>query len=104
MSQADAFVCTSDQDCNAKLQEYLRWKKPILAYDGEANNFFKNGETALLAKLGYYVPLIRKLAADPELCKRIAANAERDIPVYSWREIAEQFDEYFSELTSERKL
>jgi glycosyltransferase involved in cell wall biosynthesis len=33
MSQADAFVCTSNQDCNAKLQEYLRWKKPILAYD-----------------------------------------------------------------------
>ena len=25
MSQADAFVCTSNQDCNAKLQEYLRW-------------------------------------------------------------------------------
>ena len=104
MSQADAFVCTSDQDCNAKLQEYLRWKKPILAYDGEANNFFKNGETALLAKGGNYAPLIEKLAADPDLCKRIAANAEREIPVYSWREIAGQFDEYFSELTSEREL
>ena len=48
--------------------------------------------------------LIKKLAADPELCKCIAVNAEREIPVYSWREIAEQFDEYFSELTSERKL
>lgn len=104
MSQADAFVCTSDQDCNAKLQEYLRWKKPILAYDGEANNFFKNGETALLAKNGDYAPLIEKLAGDPELCRRIAANAEREIPVYSWREIAEQFDEYFSELTLEREL
>lgn len=104
LAQADAFVCTSDQDCNAKLQEYLRWKKPILAYDGEANNFFKNGETALLAKGGNYAPLIEKLAADPDLCKRIAANAEREIPVYSWREIAGQFDEYFSELTSEREL
>ena len=67
MSQADAFVCTSDQDCNAKLQENFRWKKPILACDGEPNNFFKNGETALLAKNGDYAPLIEKLAADPDL-------------------------------------
>ena len=64
MSQADAFVCTSDQDCNAKLQEYLRWKKPILGFDGEANNFFKNGENALLAKNGDYSPLIEKLASN----------------------------------------
>lgn len=95
MSQADAFVCTSNQDCNAKLQEYLRWKKPILAFDGEANNFFRNGETALLAKDGHYAPLIERLASDPELCRRIVENAERDIPVYSWSEIATQFDEYF---------
>ena len=98
MSQADAFVCTSDQDCNAKLQEYLRWKKPILAYDGEANNFFRNGENALLAKDGDYVPLIEKLAADPDLCRRISENAARDIPVYSWAEIAEQFEAYFAQI------
>lgn len=95
MAQADAFVCTSNQDCNAKLQEYLRWKKPILAFDGEANNFFKNGETALLAKDGDYAPLIMRLADDPSLCRRIAENADRDIPVYSWAEIARQFEEYF---------
>ncbi|MBQ8124362.1 MAG: glycosyltransferase family 4 protein [Kiritimatiellae bacterium] len=99
MAQADAFVCTSDQDCNAKLQEYLRWKKPILAYDGEANNFFTNGETALLAKDGDYAPLIEQLAADSSLCQRIAENAAQDIPVYSWAEIAQQFEEYFMELT-----
>lgn len=98
MAQADAFVCTSDQDCNAKLQEYLRWKKPILAYDGEANNFFVNGETALLAKGGDYVPLVEKLVADPDLCRRLAENAARDITVYSWAEIAQQFDEYFGEV------
>lgn len=98
MAQADAFVCTSDQDCNAKLQEYLRWKKPILAYDGEANNFFVNGETALLAKDGDYVPLVEKLAADPDLGRRIAENAAREIPVYSWAEIAAQFDEYLDEV------
>ena len=88
-------MCTSNQDCNAKLQEYLRWKKPILAFDGEANNFFKNGETALLAKDGDYAPLIMRLADDPSLCRRIAENADRDIPVYSWAEIARQFEEYF---------
>ena len=74
MSQADAFVCTSDQDCNAKLQEYLRWKKPILAFDGEANNFFKNGENALLAPGGDYAPLILRLADDPALCRRLRAR------------------------------
>ncbi|MCR5752003.1 MAG: glycosyltransferase family 4 protein [Kiritimatiellae bacterium] len=95
MAQADAFVCTSNQDCNAKLQEYLRWRKPILALDGEANNFFRNGETALLAKDGDYAPLLLRLANDPALCRRIADNAARDIPVFSWREIAEQFDGYF---------
>jgi glycosyltransferase involved in cell wall biosynthesis len=98
MSQADAFVCTSNQDCNAKLQEYLRWKKPILAFDGEANNFFTNGKTALLAKDGDYAPLIMQLVNDSELCRRIAENAARTIPVYSWREIAGQFDEYFAAL------
>lgn len=98
MSQADAFVCTSDQDCNAKLQEYLRWEKPILAFDGEANNFFKNGENALLAKDGDYAPLIERLAADPALCERLAANAKRDIPVYTWAEIAAQFERFFREL------
>ncbi len=98
MAQADAFVCTSDQDCNAKLQEYLRWRKPILAFDGEANNFFKNGETALLAKDGDYAPLILQLAGDSELCRRIANDAAREITVYSWAEIANQFDEYFAEL------
>lgn len=98
MSQADAFVCTSNQDCNAKLQEYLRWKKPILAFDGEANNFFKNGENALLAKDGDYAPLIMRLVSDPELCRRIAENAAREIPVYSWAEIAGQFEEFFSQV------
>ena len=101
MSQADAFVCTSDQDCNAKLQEYLRWKKPMLAYDGEANNFFKNGETAFLAKDGDYAPLIRRLADDPALCRRISENAAREIPIYSWAEIAEQFEEYFMGLMAQ---
>ncbi|MBO4448492.1 MAG: glycosyltransferase family 4 protein [Kiritimatiellae bacterium] len=98
MAQADAFVCTSDQDCNAKLQEYLRWKKPILAYDGEPNNFFRNGETALLAKGGDYAPLVMRLAGDPALCRQIAENAAREIPVYSWAEIAAQFDGYFGEV------
>lgn len=96
MSQADAFVCTSNQDCNAKLQEYLRWKKPILAYDGEANLFFKNGRNALLTK-DYVVPILR-LANDPALCKTLAENAARDIPVYSWAEIAERFERYFLSL------
>ncbi len=98
MSQADAFVCTSDQDCNAKLQEYLRWKKPILAFDGEANNVFENGENALLAKDGDYAPLILRLVDDPALCRRLADNAARDIPVYSWAEIAEQFERFFESL------
>lgn len=98
MSQADAFVCTSNQDCNAKLQEYLRWHRPILGYDGEANNFFKNGENALLAKDGDYAPLVERLASDPSLCERLAKNAARDIPVYSWSEIARLFEAYFGEI------
>jgi hypothetical protein len=80
------------------LQEYLRWKKPILAYDGEANNFFMNGENALLAKDGDYAPLIEHLASDPDLCRRISENAARGIPVYSWAEIAGLFDEYFKSI------
>lgn len=93
MSQADLFVCTADQDCNAKLQEYLRWHKPILGYDGRANLFFKNGENALLTK--DYPKAIMDLYNDPGLRKRLAENADKQIPVYSWREIAEMFNLYF---------
>ena len=98
MSQADAFVVTSDQDCNAKLQEYLRWKKPILAFDGEANNFFTNGRNALLAKDGDYAPLVERLIHEPALGPTLVANAEKDIPVYTWAEIAQQFNDYFAAL------
>lgn len=98
MSQADAFVCTSDQDCNAKLQEYLRWRRPILAFDGEARHFFANGRNALLAKNGDYAPLIERLIKEPELATTLVENAAKDIPVYSWAEIAEQFEHYFLKL------
>ena len=99
MRQADAFVVTADQDCNAKLQEYLRWNKPILAFDGRPNLFFANGRNALLAKDGDYAPLIERLAADPALCQALADNAAHDIPVYTWAEIASQFDSYFRSLS-----
>lgn len=101
MSQADAFAVTSDQDCNAKLQEYLRWKKPILGYDGRPNLFFKNGRNAVLTR--DYPAAIMRLADDPRLCAEIAANAEKDIPVYSWAEIAAQFEEYFENTDFRRK-
>lgn len=100
MSQADAFVCTSNQDCNAKLQEYLRWQRPILALKGEADNFFTDGENALLADDGDYAPLVLRLANDPALCRRLAENAARQIPVYSWFEIAQKFDAYFRGMLS----
>jgi glycosyltransferase involved in cell wall biosynthesis len=93
MAQADAFVVTADQDCNAKLQEYLRFKKPILGYDGRLNLFFKNGRNALLSK--DYPSAIQRLASDSQFCKMLAENAEKDIPVYSWAEIAQQFDAFF---------
>ncbi len=96
MSQADAFVVTSDQDCNAKLQEYLRWKKPILGYDGRANLFFQNGRNALLTC--NYPAAIQRLASNPMLCMKLAENAAKDIPVYSWNEIAGQFETFFREL------
>ena len=96
MSQADAFVSTSDQDCNAKLQEYLRWKKPIIGYDGEANLFFKNGHTAILTK--DFGGAIMRLADDSDLCRTLAENAAREIPVYSWIEIAAKFDEFFKRI------
>ena len=98
MNQADAFVVTADQDCNAKLQEYLRWNKPILAYDGRANLFFQNGRNALLAKNGDYAPLIERLAADPAFCRELSDNAKKDIPVYSWAEITGMFNDYFMEM------
>ena len=98
MSQADAFAVTADQDCNAKIHEYLRWRKPILGYDGRANLLFTNNRNALLASNGNYAPLIERLASDPELCKTIADNAAQDIPVLSWREIAQEFEKFFTML------
>jgi hypothetical protein len=96
MAQADVFVVTADQDCNAKLQEYLRFKKPILGYDGRLNLFFKNSRNALLTK--DYASAILRLASDSQFCKMLSDNAQNDIPVYSWAEIAHQFDHYFNTL------
>lgn len=96
MSQADAFVVTADQDCNAKLQEYLRWEKPILGYDGRANLFFQNGRNALLTR--DYPTAILRLANDPAFCADLARNAKADLPVQSWTEIATLFEEFFQTL------
>ncbi|MDD5707947.1 MAG: glycosyltransferase [Kiritimatiellae bacterium] len=96
MSQADALVVTADQDCNAKLQEYLRFKKPILGYDGRLNLFFKNGRNALLTR--DYAAAIQRLAADAELRAALVRHAAADIPVYSWLEIARQFEDFFEQL------
>lgn len=52
MRQADAFIVTADQDCNAKLQEYLRWHKPILAFDGRANLFLQMVAMLSLRRMG----------------------------------------------------
>ncbi len=101
MSQADVFVCTANQDCNAKLQEYLRWHKPILGYDDRPNLFFKNGVNALLTK--NYPEAIMRLYNDPNLRKTLAENADRDIPVYSWREIAEQFNDFFNDCLARKR-
>lgn len=93
MNQADVLVSTADQDCNAKLQEYLRFKKPILGYDGRLNLFLKNNRNAMLTK--DYPSSIQRLAADPEFRHALVQNAEEDIRVYSWAEIAKQYEEYF---------
>ncbi len=93
MAQADAFVMTANQDCNAKLQEYLRFGKPVLGYDGRLNLFFQNGRNALLTR--DYVGAVQHLASDPEFCRTLAQNAARDLRVHSWLEIAQQFDAYF---------
>ena len=101
MMQADAFVVTADQDCNAKLQEYLRFQKPILGYDGRLNLFFQNGRNALLTK--DYVSAIKKLASDRDFCTTLAQHAEHDITVFSWQEIAAQFEDYFIQLIQDTK-
>jgi glycosyltransferase involved in cell wall biosynthesis len=100
MKQADVFVCTADQDCNAKIHEYLRWERPFLGYDGRANLLFKNGENAILCKPRDYPAAILRLAGDPALRSRLTANAKRDIPVHSWAEIAARFDTVFMDLVS----
>ncbi|NQT93417.1 MAG: glycosyltransferase, partial [Lentisphaerae bacterium] len=96
MSQADVLVCTADTDCNAKFHEYLRVGKPILGYDGIANHLFQNRRNALLTR--NYPAAIMELCRSPELRAELAANAARDIPVYTWHEIAQQYDQAFAEI------
>lgn len=94
MSQADVLVCTADTDCNAKFHEYLRMGKPILGYDGIANHLFQNRRNALLTR--DYPTAIQELYRSPELRAILASNAAKDIPVYTWREIAERYDRAFT--------
>lgn len=93
LDQADVAVCTADQDCNAKLHEYLRMQKPILGYDGRANLLFRNEHNALLTR--NYPETIMRLYRNPELRQRLRENAAKEIPVYSWHEIAKMYDAYF---------
>lgn len=90
MAQADVLVVTADQDCNAKIHEYLRFGKPILGYDGRPNLFFTNGRNALLTR--DYPSAIRRLADDPALRDALAEHAAQDLPVLSWAEVARLFD------------
>ncbi len=96
MAQADVLVVTADQDCNAKIHEYLRFGKPIIGYDGRPNLFFANGRNALLTR--DYPAAIRRLADDPALRDALAAHAAQDIPVHTWAEIARQFDGWLAGL------
>lgn len=102
MSQADVLVVTADQDCNAKLQEYLRFKKPILGYDGRMNMFFTNRRNALLTR--DYVAAIRELAENPQMRADLASNAGQDIVVYTWFEIGRQFNDYFVKKIEEKRM
>lgn len=99
MAQADVLVLTANQDCNAKIQEYLRFEKPILGYDDRPNLFFANGRNALLTR--DYHAAILQLADDAEMRAQLAQNAKRDLPVFTWAEIATQFDAYFRSLATE---
>lgn len=96
MAQADAFVLTADQDCNAKIQEYLRFEKPIIAYHGRSQLFFTNERNALLTR--DYPEAIKRLAEDAELRRTLVENAKTDLPVMNWAEIAALFDNYFQNL------
>lgn len=102
MAQADVLVITANQDCNAKIQEYLRFGKPILGYDGRPNLFFANGRNALLTR--DYRSAVLQLADDPALRVRLADNARADLPVATWAEIAAQFDHYFKSLLPEGQV
>lgn len=101
ISQSDVLVCTANQDCNAKLHEYLRWQKPILGYDGRANLLFTNGRNALLTK--DYPSAILRLYHDSELRRDLAVNARKDIPVHTWLEIGVMFNDYFTSVLSRSK-
>lgn len=98
VDQADVVVCSSDQDCNAKLHEYMRMKKPILGYDGRANMLFENGHNALLTR--NYPKALVHLMGNPALREKLVENAANEIAVYTWEEIGKQFNEYFEELLS----
>jgi hypothetical protein len=93
MDQADVLVCTADQDCNAKFHEYIRFKKPILGYDGRANLLFANGRNACLTR--DYKTAIMKLYADRPFREKLSENMAKDIPVCSWREIAMFYERFF---------
>jgi len=96
INQCDALVCTANQDCNAKFHEYLKAEKPILGYDERANMLFKNRHNAYLTK--DYAAAIIDLYEHPELCKKLVENAKKDIPVNTWYETAQLFDEYFNRI------
>ena len=64
-----------------------------MGYDDRANLLFTNNRNAVLTK--DYPKAIIRLYENPELRKQIAENAEKDIYVMTWKEIASEFDKAF---------
>ncbi len=96
MSQADAFISSTDQDCAGKYYEYLAMKKPIIALDGRAGLLFTNGRNALLTR--DFAQAIAALRESPELQRALVENAARDVALDSWKESIVKYESGLSEV------
>ncbi|MFH1500739.1 MAG: glycosyltransferase [archaeon] len=99
LKQADILVNSADTDANFKFFDYMRAKKPILAYDGRPRTLLERYRNTYFTK--DFKEGVAKMINDKGLRERLEKNAKK-VRVYSWEEVTDMYLDAFRKVLKKR--